>query len=79
MSLYHIYDSPNMSRNPCGAREIYISKPQSLEDSFFWLKRTFVLVSIFNTNNHVVNDSYAWTMPELLVGWFASYFSVSMN
>ena len=30
-----------------------------------------VAVSIFNTNNHVVNDSYAWTIAqELLVGWF---------
>ena len=30
-----------------------------------------VAVSIFNTNNHVVNDSYTWTIAqELLVGWF---------
>ncbi len=58
-----------------GTRNIYFRSLQSLEDSFqsFFLVEAHVCVavSIFNTNNHVVNDSYNWTIAqELLVGWF---------
>ena len=45
------------------------------EDSFQSLSlveaHVCVAVSIFNTDNHVVNDCYTWTIAqELLVGWF---------
>ena len=51
------------------------ARVQSLEDSFQSLSlveaHVCVTVSIFNTDNHVVNDCYTWTIAqELLVGWF---------
>ena len=36
-----------------------------------FVSASFVTVSIFNTDNHVVNDCHTWTIAqELLVGWF---------
>lgn len=54
---------------------MYFRILQPFEDSFQSLSlvetHVCVAVSIFNTDNHVVNDCHTWTIAqELLVGWF---------